>query len=41
LRVAGIEFGPVVDRDLHRLFLWGWDVLTPCFPLPDLLGVQP
>jgi hypothetical protein len=35
-----IERGPVVDSEVHRLFLVGWDVPTSCAQLPVPSGVR-
>jgi len=39
--VAMVEFGPVADRELHRLFWLGWDVTTTCARPPVVSGVYP
>jgi hypothetical protein len=36
-RMKKSDSSPVVDREVHRLFLVGWDVPASCtqFPLPS------
>jgi hypothetical protein len=40
LRVAEIEHGLVVDSEVLRLFLVGWDVPASCAQLPVPSGVR-
>lgn len=40
LGVEKIEFGPVVDSEVLRLSLVGWDVPFSCTRLPEPSGVR-